>query len=165
MAIGARDVSAEFLKLSQKQLELGALSPLDIYNPQQQLATNEVSVAQARFTLTQREDALRKQISADLDPQVRNLPMVLTDSAEMALDSINFEKEASIQQAMQNRPDLKQATQTLDVDDLSIQQARNGLAFLCPAVTRRGTGILPKPTCSTGRCVDHHLAAGRFDGL
>jgi outer membrane protein len=127
VAIGARDVSAEFLKLSQKQLELGALSPLDIYNPQQQLATNEVSVAQARFTLTQREDALRKQISADLDPQVRNLPLVLTDSAEMALDSINFEKEASIQQAMQNRPDLKQATQTLDVDDLSIQQARNGL--------------------------------------
>ena len=127
VAIGARDVSAEFLKLSQKQLELGALSPLDIYNPQQQLATNEVSVAQARFTLTQREDALRKQISADLDPQVRNLPLVLTDSAEMALDSINFEKESVIQQAMQNRPDLKQATQSLDVDDLSIQQARNGL--------------------------------------
>ena len=51
VAIGARDVAAEFLKLSQKQLELGALSLLDIYNPQQQLATNEVSVAQARFRL------------------------------------------------------------------------------------------------------------------
>jgi outer membrane protein len=127
VAIGARDVAAEFLKLSQKQLELGALSPLDIYNPQQQLATNEVSVAQARFTLTQREDALRKQISVDLDPQIRNLPIVLTDSADMPLDSINFDKEPVVEQAMQNRPDLKQATQTLDVDDLSMQQARNGL--------------------------------------
>ncbi len=127
VAIGARDVSAEFLKLSQKQLELGALSPLDIYNPQQQLATNEVSVAQARFTLTQREDALRKQISADLDPQVRNLPMVLTDAAEMPLESINFDREQSIAQAMQNRPDLKQAVQSLDVDDLSIQSSRNAL--------------------------------------
>src|SRR5205085_1082637 len=105
------DVSAEFLKLSQKQLELGALSPLDIYNPQQQLATNEVSVAQARFTLTEREDALRKQIAADLDPQVRTLPLVLTDTAEMPLESINFEREAAIQQALQNRPDLKQAVQ------------------------------------------------------
>jgi outer membrane protein TolC len=28
---------------------------------------------------------------------------------------------------MQNRPDLKQATQSLDVDDLSIQQSRNAL--------------------------------------
>ena len=80
VAEGARNVAAEFLKLSQKQLELGALSPLDIYNPQQQLATNEVSVAQAKFNLTQREDALRKQIGADLDPQVRALPIVLTET-------------------------------------------------------------------------------------
>lgn len=127
VAVGARDVSAEFLKLSEKQLELGALSPLDIYNPQQQLATNEVSVAQARFTLTQREDTLRKQISADLDPQVRNLPLVLTDSADMPLESIMFDREQSIQLAIQARPDLKQAVQTLDVDDLSIQSSRNAL--------------------------------------
>jgi len=127
VAEGARNVAAEFLKLSQKQLELGALSPLDIYNPQQQLATNEVSVAQAKFTLTQREDALRKQIGADLDPQVRALPIVLTDVAEMPLESINYDKEESIGLAMQNRPDLKQATQSLDVDDLSIQQSRNAL--------------------------------------
>jgi outer membrane protein TolC len=127
VAIGARDVSAEFLKLSQKQLELGALSPLDIYNPQQQLATNEVSVAQARFTLTQREDALRKQISADLDPEVHALPLVLTDAADMPLESINFDRERAIQQALEVRPDLKQAVQTLDVDDLGIQTARNAL--------------------------------------
>jgi outer membrane protein len=127
VAVGARDVSAEFLKLSQKQLELGALSPLDIYNPQQQLATNEVSVAQARFTLTQREDALRRQISVDLDPQIRELPLVLTDLADMPLESINFDKEQSVQLAIQNRPDLKQAVQGLDVDDLSIQVARNAL--------------------------------------
>ena len=127
VAEGARNVAAEFLKLSQKQLELGALSPLDIYNPQQQLATNEVSVAQAKFTLTQREDALRKQIGADLDAQVRALPIVLTDVAEMPLESINYDKEESVGLAMQNRPDLKQATQSLDVDDLSIQQSRNAL--------------------------------------
>jgi outer membrane protein len=127
VAEGARDVSAAFLKLSEKQLELGALSPLDIYNPQQQLATNEVSVAQARFTLVQREDALRKQMSVDLDPQIRELPLVLTDLADMPLESINFDKEQSVQLAMQNRPDLKQAVQTLDVDDLSIQVSRNAL--------------------------------------
>jgi outer membrane protein len=127
VAEGARDVAAEFLKLSQKQLELGALSPLDIYNPQQQLATNEVSVAQAKFNLTQHEDALRKQIGADLDPQVRVMPIVLTDTAEMPLESINFDKEESVGLAMQNRPDLKQAVQSLDVDDLGIQTSRNAL--------------------------------------
>jgi outer membrane protein TolC len=127
VAEGARDVSAAFLKLSQKQLELGALSPLDIYNPEQQLATNEVLVAQARFTLVQKEDVLRKQISADLDPEIRKLPLVLTDLAEMPLESINYDNEQSVQLAIQNRPDLKQAVQTLDVDDLGIQTARNEL--------------------------------------
>jgi len=127
VAEGARDVSAAFLKLSQKQLELGALSPLDIYNPEQQLATNEVLVAQARFTLVQKEDVLRKQISADLDPEIRKLPLVLTDLAEMPLESIDFDNEQSVQLAMQNRPDLKQAVQTLDVDNLGIESARNEL--------------------------------------
>jgi outer membrane protein len=127
VAEGARDVSAEFLKLSQKQLELGALSPLDIYNPQQQLATNEVSVAQARFRLAQFEDALRKQIGADLDPDIRKLPIVLTEPAEMPVESVNIDREQSIASAMANRPDLKSAVQSLDVDDLSIASAKNSL--------------------------------------
>jgi outer membrane protein TolC len=127
VAEGARNVSAEFLKLNEKQLELGALSPLDIYNPQQQLAQNEVAVAQARFKVEQFEDAARKQIGADLDPEVRKFPIVLTDSADMPIESINYDKEQSVQLAMQNRPDLKQAVQSIDVDDLSIQSARNSL--------------------------------------
>jgi outer membrane protein TolC len=127
VAEGARNVSAEFLKLSEKQLELGALSPLDIYNPQQQLASREVDVAQARFRLAQVEDALRKQIGADLDPEARKLPIVLTETAEMPIESINIDREQAIQQAIANRPDLKSATQNLDVDDLSIQSAKNGL--------------------------------------
>ena len=106
---------------------MGALSPLDIFNPEQQLATNEVGVAQARFNLIQKEDALRKQISADLDPEIRKLPMVLTDLAEMPLESIHFDNEQSVQLAMRNRPDLMQAVQTLDVDNLGIESARNEL--------------------------------------
>ena len=71
VAEGAREVSAAFLRLSEKQLELGALSPLDIYNPQQQLANADLVVSQARFALAQTENALRKQIAIDLDPAIR----------------------------------------------------------------------------------------------
>lgn len=122
----ARDAAAKFLELSQKQLELGALSRLDIYNPQQQLASREVDVAQAQFHLTQVEDALRKQIGADLDPEIRNLPIVVTDPAETST-GVSFDREQSIATALANRPDLKTATQSLDVDELSITQARNAL--------------------------------------
>jgi outer membrane protein TolC len=125
VADGGRDVAAEFLKLSEKQLELGALSPLDIYNPQQQLATAELSVSQARFGLQQKEDALRKQISLDLDPNLRAIPIVLTETVDVAAPA--FDTEQEVNKALATRPDLKAATQSLDIDDLGIQTAKNGL--------------------------------------
>jgi outer membrane protein len=125
VAEGGRDVAAEFLKLSNKQLELGALSPLDIYNPQQQLATAELSVSQAKFALQQKEDALRKQISLDLDPNLRGIPIILTETVDATSPALDTEQE--VNKALASRPDLKAATQSLDVDDLAIQSARNGL--------------------------------------
>src|SRR5689334_14886017 len=68
VAESAELTANEFLKLQQRQLELGALSPLDIYAQQQQVAQRKVDTAQARFQLTLVEDALRKQVGADLDP-------------------------------------------------------------------------------------------------
>jgi outer membrane protein TolC len=127
VAEGAREVSAEFLKLSEKQLELGALSPLDIYNPQQQLANADLAVSQAKFALAQREDALRKQISVDLDPVIRKLPIVLTETVDIMTESTAVDTEQAIARAMANRPDLKSAVQNLDVDELAIRSARNGL--------------------------------------
>src|SRR5947209_19817744 len=69
----ARDTAAEYLKFMQQQLDLGALSPLDIYNPKASLASAEVSVSTARFNLMQAEDVLRHQIGVDLDPEVRKM--------------------------------------------------------------------------------------------
>jgi outer membrane protein len=128
VAESARATSQQFLDYMQKQLDLGALSPLDIYNPQQQVAANDLAVSQARFALAQAEDALRMQMGADLDPSVRNLPIVLTETVDVPnLDALTYETEAMVEKAMAQRPDLKAAEQRLDVDDLSIRQAKNGL--------------------------------------
>ncbi len=127
VAESARDVADQFLKLNQKELDLGALSPLDIYNPQQQLANAQLTVSQAKFNLIQKEDALRRQIGADLDRQTRALPITLTETVELPLESITVDKEGSVETALAARPDLKSAAQNLDVDDLQIHQAKNGL--------------------------------------
>ena len=76
VAESAEDTANKFLALQQRQLELGALSPLDIYAQQQRVAQSKVNTAQARFRLASVEDALRKQMGADLDPDVRKLPVV-----------------------------------------------------------------------------------------
>jgi outer membrane protein len=122
----ALELANEALKRAQRELELGAMSPLDIYQPQQNYATAEISVSQARYFLEQRENALRKQIGADLDPVVRSLPIVLTESADVP-ETGAPDAEAEVQKALLNRPDLKAANQALDVDDLQIKSAKNSL--------------------------------------
>jgi len=127
-------VQEEFLKLreaalkrSQRELELGALSPLEIYRPQQEYATAEIQVTQFRYQLAQREDALRRQIGADLDPEIRKLPIVLTETVAPVMDRKPLDREALVERALAKRPDLKSTLQSLDIDDLSIRSASNRL--------------------------------------
>ena len=79
----ALELANEALKRAQRELELGAMSPLDIYQPQQAYATAEISVSQSRYFLLQREDALRKQMGADLDPLFQHMPIVLTETTNV----------------------------------------------------------------------------------
>jgi outer membrane protein TolC len=124
----ARDAAKSYLDFMQQQLDLGALSPLDIYNPQAALAQQEVAVSQARFDLAQAEDALRRQIAVDLDPEVRKLPIELTEPADPgATANVAYDREEMVQRALVNTPALKALTQRLDVDDLAIHSAKNGL--------------------------------------
>jgi outer membrane protein len=123
----ALELANEALKRAERELELGAMSPLDIYQPQQNRAVAEISVSQARYSLQQAEDALRKQMGVDLDPAIRKLPIVLTESTEVPAEIRPIDTEAEIEKALVNRPDLKAANQALDVDDLQIRSAKNGL--------------------------------------
>jgi outer membrane protein len=112
----------------QKQLDLGALSPLDIYNPQQSLAAADLTVSQAKFNLAQAEDALRHQMGADLDPDIRTLPIVLTESVDLGpAESLTPDREQSVERAVMSHPAIQQVVQKLDSDDLGIQSAKNGL--------------------------------------
>lgn len=123
----ALELADEALKRAQRELELGAMSPLDIYQPQQNYATAQISVSQARYALQQTEDALRKQMGADLDPAFRTMPIVLTESTDVPTETSAIDAEAQVQKALLNRPDLKAVNQALDVDDLQIRSAKNGL--------------------------------------
>jgi outer membrane protein len=121
----ARKLADESLKLSQKQLELGAISPLDIYNPEQQLATAELGVSQARYALALVEDTLRRQMGVDLDPVARKLPIEVTESVDLPLDAISYDAEQEVNKAIAGRPELKAAAVNLEIDDMGIAQAKN----------------------------------------
>jgi outer membrane protein TolC len=115
------------LKRAQRELELGASSPLDIYRPQQQYATAEIAVSQQRFELAQREDVLRRLMGADLVAKFHKMPIVLTEAVTPPSDSAAVEVEAAVTKALELRPDLKSVRQSLAVDELNIKSATNAL--------------------------------------
>ena len=127
-------VQEESLKLAdaaltraKKEIELGATSKLEVFQPEANRANAELGVIQARFRLEQVEDALRRQMGADLDPAYRRMPLILTESVDMPPDSQPIDRDVAVDAAMRSRPDLRAAVQNLDVDDLGIKQANNGL--------------------------------------
>lgn len=115
------------LKRAQRELELGALSPLEIYRPQADFARAEINVSQARFRLIQSEDVLRRQISADLDPDIRRLPIRLTESVLPPSDDKEIDREPAVERGLAMRPDFRASLVNLETDDLTIKQATNSL--------------------------------------
>ncbi len=149
VAESARDLAEQALKRSQRELELGALSPLDIYNPQQQFASSKIGVSQAQYFLKETEDALRRQIGADLDPQIRTLPLELTETVSPDVQAPAIDTEKEVAKALSMRPDLKSARQDLDIDNLGIRTARNELLpdlEFTAGYTTQGLGGIFYPT-------------------
>src|SRR5262249_9753869 len=123
----ALELADTALKRAQRELELGASSPLDIFQPQAQYANAELFVTQARYRLAQTEDALRKQISVDLVPSLRTLPIVLTESVDAPASTAKLDREALVERGLRTRPDLLAVAQQIDVDDLTLKGTRNAL--------------------------------------
>jgi outer membrane protein len=137
------DVADQFLQRSRRELELGAISKLDIFQPEQQYVQAQAAVAQIRYQILQQDDILRRQIGADLEPNIRTLPIVLTETPSVPATNGQIEPEALIAKAMSMRPDLMSAKQDLDIDELSIKQATNALRpdlSLTATYTTQGRG-------------------------
>ncbi len=144
--IKSRDAAKANLDFVQQQLDLGAIAELDIYNPQGQLAAAEFSVSQAKFRLASAEDALRRQISADLDPDIAKLPVELTEPVDLAAgQSMPLDTDQSVQKALAANPQILSATQQLDLDDLGVYSAKNlllpQLSFSATYTTKGQGGI------------------------
>jgi outer membrane protein len=121
------ELSAEALKRSKKELELGAISPLDIYQPEANYASSEIQVLQARYRLQQFEDSLRRQMGADLDPKYRNMPIVLTETPLPPNDDKEIDRESAVAKAVRIRPDLRANVERISQDDLVLKQSSNAL--------------------------------------
>jgi len=137
-AVGARDfisVQQESLELAQKayehdklSLELGALSRLDIFQSESQVAQRRVSLIQAQYSYREILDSLRRLIGADLKAATRYMEMVLEDDPGLQSTTIKAEPiEQATERAIANRPELIAASRHIDIDELNERAAQNAL--------------------------------------
>lgn len=135
-------LSDAMLKRAERELQLGAISPLDIYQPQQNRANQEIFVTQARYRLAQTIDALRREIGADLDSDFRNKPIALTEPVLPPNDNEKIDPEAQVRIAYEKRPDLKSVLQNIQIDNLNYDVAKNELRpDLSLSVSYSSTGL------------------------
>jgi len=112
---------------NKRELELGALPPLDIYRSESQVATRRVSVIQAEYSLKQLEDDFRRTIGADLDPYIRALDLDLVQPAEPSGELLTLDSQEALQRALAKRPELESLRLQLQNDDTGVRLAHNSL--------------------------------------
>lgn len=120
-------LAEESYKHDKRALELGALSPLDIYRSEATVAQRRLQVIQAEYAVKPLEDQLRRTIGADLDTRAGALDVDLTESAEVPGDLATPDIATAIEMAMSKRPELEVVKQQLANDDTSIYIAHNNL--------------------------------------
>jgi len=89
----------------KRALQLGALSPLDIYQSEAEVATRKISVIRARHPLKQDDDQLRTTLGADLDPAYATLDLDLIEPPKTPEPLLTVNTEKAVTQALAKRPD------------------------------------------------------------
>ncbi len=135
-AVRARDnikVLQQTLDLAKKSydrdkqaLDLGALAGLDIYQSETQVAQRKTDLVQAQYSYVAALDGLRRQIGADLTPELRALEIALEDDpAKLPERTAVLPYEEAYKAALRVRPEMDVARRRLTIDDLNARVARN----------------------------------------
>jgi outer membrane protein TolC len=111
----------------KRALELGALSPLDIYRSESQVASRRFAVIQAEYALKLSEDQFRFVIGAEKDQYIRALDLDLTERPEPLGELPTTDAATTLEQALSRRPELEALREAMANDEANIRLAHNNL--------------------------------------
>lgn len=120
-------LAEESYKRDKRALELGALSPLEIYRSEGTVAQRRLQLIQAEFNLKSLQDALRRTIGADIDSRAAVVDIVLTEPTDVPSELATVDLPTALQTALSKRPELEAVRLQVANDDTSVGIAQNGL--------------------------------------
>lgn len=125
----AAQQSANLVKDDEKQLQVGAIAPLDLVNVKSEHAADEQSLISAQSTLEYQQLLMKQAISRNLnDPAVANAPVIPTDRVNLEETPEELETaDQLVREADQNSPSIEQAMLALKNDKITLKAVKNGL--------------------------------------
>ncbi len=134
----------------KKALDLGAISRLDIFQSETQVAERNRDLIAARYQYTAALDGLRRLIGADITPSLRATEIVIEDDpATLPARNEILPFEEALSKALAARPEMQAAGERISMDELSARISRQGFVpRLDPHTQRR----FQRPSRQFRRC-------------
>jgi HAE1 family hydrophobic/amphiphilic exporter-1 len=108
-------------RITQIRIDVGASAPLDILQPNVQIATTEETLVTAIASVRNAEDRLRALLNLPVSEWDR--PIIPTDDVSYAPLEVNFEQ--AVQTALRNRPEMEQDRLATDNRRITSLYTRN----------------------------------------
>src|SRR5579859_4972484 len=124
---GSLQLAEQSYNHDKRALELGALSPLDIYRSEATVAQRKLQLIQAEYAVKLLEDQFRRTVGADLDSRAGALDLELTETAEVSGELASQDIPTAIEMAISKRPELEAVRQQVANDDTNVYVAHNSL--------------------------------------
>jgi outer membrane protein TolC len=114
---------------TKKQIQVGTQAPVDVNQPEVQVANAESSLIQAEAQIRTQENTLKNLISRNgtANPQISSVRIIPTSRAEVPQVEPVQPIQDLIESALTNRPELAQQRITMENSRINLKAARNAL--------------------------------------
>ncbi len=155
VAQNALAVARELLNEDRKQEQIGTMSQLDVVTAESQAAASARDLILAQTALEQQVTAVKQLISKKDEPALEGASIVVTDQLPIPRESDMPDMKSALASAQANRPEIKEATNNLQNQDVAIQYTRNNqLPSLAVFGLAAGAGLNGNTALAAGGAAD-----------
>jgi len=128
------NVKQQSLQLAQKtladnerQVQIGTLAPIEVVQTQANLASREEQMVVSTFSADQLQDRIKKVITSAGDPALILAKLSPVEAVHQPSPTDTMPVEEAIRYALENRPELRQVSLSLENNDLDLKYQKNQL--------------------------------------
>jgi outer membrane protein TolC len=118
-------LAQDFLDMTQRQVEIGQLAPMDAISAQSEVATREANILAAEAAVKSAEDQIKMLLAMTPEEEQASATILPVDQPKYELRTVELDQ--ALATAMDKRPDLKIGKIGVKSSDLNLVYTKNQL--------------------------------------